>query len=232
MLSPIDRETWYTIGKTSKLSESSKVVELASGKGAFAKCTAETFRCKVDAYEINSKFVEFAKQNAEQASFGNRVRFTSVNVNKLKVEPNVYDLGVCLGALYIFRDTGWKILEQAVKLGGYLAISEMYAKKLPVPASIMKIFFEESDKPWTREDTRRWYLDHGVEIVREEECSRKAWLEYYDLTKEMLLGLKKKYRLDRKIQAEIAEGLEEDRLVRKYGDKYLGYVTLIMRKTR
>ncbi|HZY94292.1 MAG TPA: hypothetical protein VFE98_05440 [Candidatus Bathyarchaeia archaeon] len=70
-----------------------------------------------------------------------------------------------------------------------------------------------------------------MEVLKEEECSGEAWLDYYDMTKDMLVGLRKKYFSDTKRLSEIREGLKEDGLVRKYGERYLGYVTFIMRKS-
>ncbi len=72
---------------------------------------------------------------------------------------------------------------QAVKSGGYLAVSDLVLKKVPAPKEIMEIFFEEPGQPLTLEDARRWYTVRGVRILREVACSQDAWIEYYDLTR-------------------------------------------------
>ncbi len=77
---------------------------------------------------------------------------------------------------------------------------------------------------------RRWYTDRGLKILCEEECSRRAWLNYYDLTKVMFQELSNKYASDTERQVEINEALREDRLVREFGEEYLGYMTFIMQR--
>ncbi len=119
---------------------------------------------------------------------------------------------------------------KGVKQGGYLAVSDLFCKRTPAPKQVMDVFFEEEDQPLTLEDARHWYTSRRLKVLREEECSRRAWLEYYDLTKKILLELAKKYKTDEERQMEVKEALREDRLVRKLGEEYLGYMTFIMKK--
>ena len=119
---------------------------------------------------------------------------------------------------------------KGVKPEGFLVVSDLYCKSVPAAKEIIDVFFEEEGQPLTLEDARHWYSTRDVKILREEECSRKAWLEYYDLTKKMLVHLAKKFKTDKERQSEIEEGLREDRLVRERGEEYLGYTTFIMRK--
>ncbi len=121
---------------------------------------------------------------------------------------------------------------RGVRENGYLAVSDLFCKKVLPPKDVKDVFFEEEEGgPLTLNDMRRWYMDRGTEVLREVECSRRAWLEYYDLTRSMLLALSKKYVSDTERQAEIEEALREDSLVREYGEEYLGYMTFMMQKT-
>ncbi len=230
ILSPIDMETWDQIAKTCGLAPQARVLELASGKGAFGLHLARRFACRVDGFDINPEFVDYAKQRTSEQSLTARVTFTCHDVNSLSVEQAAYDLGVSLGALYIFRGAGWRILMTGVKKDGYVAVSDLFCKKDPPPKELMEVFFEEEGEPHTLEDIRRWYIDRGMRIVREIECSRGAWLNYYDLTRMMLQLLAKKYKSDSEKQAEIQEAMIEDDLFRKYGEEYIGYMTFIMQK--
>ncbi len=230
VLSPIDKRTWQVVGETCRLGPGSRLLELASGKGAFAMYAAARFGCHIDCYDSSSEFIQYATNRAEELGLASNVSFTNCDVNSLDVKPSVYDAGICLGALYIFREAGWKVLINGVKPGGFLVVSDLYCKRVPAPKEIMEVFFEEEDQPLTLEDARHWYTSRGVKILREEECSRKAWLEYYDLSKKMLLQLGEKYKLDKARRAEIEEGLKEDSLVREFGEKYFGYMTFIAQK--
>jgi len=230
VLSPVDRETWRVIGEASEIGASSRVIELASGKGAFASYLAKNFGCSIEGFDHNSEFVDYSNNRARELGLQQRVRFNVADINQLEVADDSYDLGVCLGALYIFRENGWKVLTRAVKSGGHLAISDMLHRKAPAPKAVMDVFFEDQDQPLTLEDARHWYTDRGVRILQEEVCSQMAWLDYYDLTKKMLLQISKNHFANKDLQAEVEEGLREDRLVRKYRQQYIDYVTFIMRK--
>ncbi len=191
---------------------------------------AGRFGCHLDCYDSSSEFVQNATNRTEVLGLASNVSFTNRDVNNLEVTPSAYDAGVCLGALYMFRDAGWKALVNGVKPGGFLVVSDLHCKKVPAPKEVMEVFFEEEDQPLTLEDARHLYTSRGVKILREEECSRKVWLDYYDLTRKMLLHLAKKYSSDDAKQAEIEEALREDRLVRDIGEEYLGYRTFVMQK--
>jgi cyclopropane fatty-acyl-phospholipid synthase-like methyltransferase len=230
VLSPIDRETWQVIAETCRISKSSRVIELASGKGAFARYLAEKFGCRVDGFDNDPEFVTYASKLATMKGLSSQLEFRCADINSLRVKPHVYDLGVCLGALYIFREAGWRVLTEAVKPEGYLAISDIYCKKVPAPGDVMDVFFEEEGQPLILQDLRRWYTERGFQILREEECSRRAWLEYYDLTRETLRNLAREHASDEAVQREITDAFKEDELIRRFGEVFVGYVTIIMKK--
>jgi hypothetical protein len=111
-----------------------------------------------------------------------------------------------------------------------LAVSDLVCKSVPPPKEVKEIFFEEPGEPLTLEDMRQWYTTRGVRIVREIECSQTAWLDYYDLQKNMLTQIARRQEASKELLAEVEEELRQDRLVRKYREDYMNYVTFIMRK--
>ncbi len=230
ILSPIDRETWRQIAETSKIGPSSRVIELASGKGAFGLFLARNFGCKVEGFDLNPEFVEYSNGRTKELRLESRARFVNSDVRELQVTPDAYDLGVCLGALYAFRAEGWERLMRAVKPDGYVVVSDLVCKKTPAPKEVMGVFFEEPGLLSTVQEARRWYTSRGATIVREELCSERAWLDYYDLTKKMLLKIAKSHPATDPVQREVEEGLREDTLLRRYLAEYLDYVTFIMKK--
>ena len=94
----------------------------------------------------------------------------------------------------------------------------------------MDIFFEEEGQPLTLEDLRRWYTECGFKVLREEECSREAWLEYYNLTTEAVRALAKENVSNEGVQRDVAEAAKEDELVRRFGEEFVGYMTFIMKR--
>lgn len=230
ILSPIDRQTWETIGNTARLGSESRVVELASGKGAFALYLAKKFGSKIDCFDCNRQFVEHAIRRANELGLSSHVSYSVQYVEHLVLRHDKYDLGVCLGSLYLFREKGWKVLTKNVKARGFFAVSDIFCKKSPPPREVSAIFFEEEEGPNTLDELREWYTSRGVAILREEECSRKAWLQYYDLMDQQLQTLARRYKSDPKRRFEIGEASKEASVFRKHGEEYIGYITFIMQK--
>lgn len=231
ILSPIDRQTWRVIGETSEIDSTSRVIELASGKGVFANYLATNFGCSVDGFDINPEFVDYSNDRSKELGLQSKVKFGHADINHLQVLSDSYDLGVCLGALYIFREPGWAILSRTVKPGGYLAISDLVCKHVPPPKEVEDIFFEEKGEPLTLDDARQWYVKRGARILQEIECSQKAWLEYCDLQKDMLMQISKRRDASRELLDEVEEELRQDRLVRKYREEFMSYITFIMKRS-
>ena len=69
-----------------------------------------------------------------------------------------------------------------------------------------------------------------MRIVREVECSQQAWMHYYDLQDEMLTQISRRPGASRELLDEVEKERLEERLVRKYREEYMNYVTFIMRK--
>ena len=111
-----------------------------------------------------------------------------------------------------------------------MAVSDIFCKKSPTPNEIIRVFFEEEDDLLTISDLRQWYRDRGFIIVREMECSRTAWLEYYDLRAQTLHDIEGKHASDEEILNEVAKAKLEGQLIRKYGEEFVGYMTFIMRR--
>ena len=155
ILSPIDQETWRTIAETAKIDASSQVVELASGKGAFAHYLAKNYGCRFDGFDINPEFVDYSNSRSKQLAPDSKVKFTLADAKRLRLSSPTYDLGACLVALYIFREPGWIQLSQSVRAGGYVAVSDLVCKKLPPPKEL-GIFFEEPGEPPTLDTIRDW----------------------------------------------------------------------------
>ena len=106
ILSPIDRETWRVILETSRIHSSSRVIELASGKGAFANYLAKTVRCKIDGFDFNSEFVDYSNNRAKELELQSTAKFCQEDIKQLQVASNSYDLGVCLGGTLHLQRTG------------------------------------------------------------------------------------------------------------------------------
>ena len=86
------------IQKYIQVSEKTKVLDLACGKGAVSVQVAEAFGCRVKGIDIIPKFIDYANIKAQEYSVDNLCEFKVGDINEaVKVEKD-YDI-VILGAV-------------------------------------------------------------------------------------------------------------------------------------
>ena len=110
------------INKHVSLSEKSRILDLACGKGAVSVKLAEKFRIKVKGVDITPEFVEYAAQKAKEYSVGDLCEFVIDDVNEAVKKEKDYDCVVygAIGDVMGNRAETLKKLKAVVKPGGYL----------------------------------------------------------------------------------------------------------------
>jgi ubiquinone/menaquinone biosynthesis C-methylase UbiE len=116
------------IQKHIQISEKTKVLDLACGKGAVSVQVAKALGCMMKGIDIIPEFIDFAKKKAQEYGVENSCEFKVGDINEaVKIEKD-YDI-VILGAvgdvLGIDEQTIQK-LKYTVKNGGYIFIDDAY----------------------------------------------------------------------------------------------------------
>ena len=80
----------------------------------------------LEGFDISSGSIEFARQEAVKAGFGDRVHYWVDNVNTITLEENRYDLAFIFGALHHVDALEYlcEQLRRTLKPGGYIFINE------------------------------------------------------------------------------------------------------------
>ena len=140
-----------------QISEKTKVLDLACGKGAVSVHFAKATGCKVKGIDIIADFIEFADKKAREYGVEKLCEFRVGDINEaVKIEKD-YDI-VILGAVGDVlgnpEETIQK-LKSTVKSGGYIFIDDAYGK-------------DESDERYpTREKWRVIFKNVGVKLIDE-----------------------------------------------------------------
>ncbi|WP_242987480.1 class I SAM-dependent methyltransferase [Anaerobacterium chartisolvens] len=140
-----------------KVSETTKVLDLACGKGAVSIQVAKALDCKIKGIDIIPEFVDFANKKAKEYGVENLCEFKAGDINKaVKIEKD-YDI-VILGAVGDVLgnpEETIQLLKNTVKNGGYIFINDAYGNN-------------DSDERYpTREKWFLFFQKAGVKLLDE-----------------------------------------------------------------
>ncbi len=138
------------------VSEKSRVLDLACGKGAVSVQVAKALGCMVTGIDIIPEFINFADKKAQEYGEENLCEFKVGDINEaVKVEKG-YDI-VILGAVGDVlgnpEETIQK-LKNTIKYGGYIFIDDVYGN-------------DDCDKYPTKEKWREYFKNTGVKLIDE-----------------------------------------------------------------
>jgi len=151
------------IKKHVNLSEDTKVLDLACGKGAVSVKVARKLQVRVKGIDLIPEFIDFAAQKAQEHGVANLCDFEVGNINEAVAREKDYDV-VILGAVGdVLGDPSETLhkLKGTVKTGGYILIDESYLKDDGKPEDIQYNNYEYlTEKRWAM-----LFAESGLELV-------------------------------------------------------------------
>ena len=176
---PTSEEKLLLLGERLGLGPSSRVLDIASGRGGPALVLARAFECTVEGIEIEPAFQATAVERAAARGLAHLVSFRLGDAAQEELAQDSYDAALCLGASFVFgslADT-FEALAPAVRPGGYVAVGEPYWRRLPLPED-----YEDRDDPFTTPDgTVLVFETAGLPVVSVIASSEDDWDRYETL---------------------------------------------------
>jgi SAM-dependent methyltransferase len=127
---PTSTEKIRLLGEWLRLSDGSRVLDIASGRGGPALILVQEFGCHVTAFELREEFVAAAAERFAAAGLEQRIELVQADARDAPLETAAYDVAMCLGASFV-----WGGLEQTlaaliptVRAGGHVAVGEPYRR--------------------------------------------------------------------------------------------------------
>ncbi len=176
---PISEEKLLVLGKTLALDRSSRVLDVASGRGGPALLLAGTYGCSVDGIEIEPAFQAVAHEHARERELSELVSFRLGDASGIDLAPSAYDAALCLGATFVYGGLAETVaaLATSVKPGGYVAVGEPYWRRLPLPAD----YDERNELFTTLDGTVTVFETEGLPVVSVIASSEDDWDRYETL---------------------------------------------------
>jgi ubiquinone/menaquinone biosynthesis C-methylase UbiE len=115
------------LGQLLQLTAGSRVLDVASGRGASALFLAERFGCEVTGLDYSKQNVERSSGEAAHKALGMRVRFQEADAESLPFPADSFDAVVCECALCTFPEKARAAGEFArvLRPGGRVGISDL-----------------------------------------------------------------------------------------------------------
>jgi 2-polyprenyl-3-methyl-5-hydroxy-6-metoxy-1,4-benzoquinol methylase len=139
------------------VSEKTKVLDLACGKGAVSIQVARAFGCKVKGVDIIAQFIDFADQKAQEYGVESLCEFKIEDINESVAVEKGYDI-VILGAAGDVLGNPEETIEKlksTVKSTGHILIDDAYGNNV-----------SDSRYP-SREDWLLFFQTAGVKLLDE-----------------------------------------------------------------
>jgi SAM-dependent methyltransferase len=176
---PTSEEKVRLLGEALALDASSRVLDLACGRGGPALVLAREFGCSILGVERAPEFVAAARERVAAAGLGSRIEIVHEDAAAFDSGTEAWDAALCLGAAFIWAHLGdaAAALRPAVRAGGHVAIGEPYWRRVPLPPGVddagwvtfaetvarleatqltLTTVLRASDDDWDRYESLRW----------------------------------------------------------------------------
>jgi SAM-dependent methyltransferase len=132
---PTSADKIRLLGERLGLGPSSRVLDVASGRGGPALILGETFGCSITCVEQADEFVAAARERARSAGLEELIEVVQADARSFRPEPGDYDAVLCLGASFVWDGLPGTLeaLMPAARSGGFVAVGEPYWRRWPLP---------------------------------------------------------------------------------------------------
>jgi hypothetical protein len=181
---PTSAEKILLLGEQLGLDGTSRVLDIAGGRGGPALLLAREFGCRITSVELSAEFAAVARARALEAGLAPLIEVVESDAKDFPIEEGAYDAALCLGASFAFDGLVPTVeaLARAVGRGRPIAVGEPFWREWPLPADV-----PVSDAAIGAEDfvplplTVERFESAGVEVVSLIASSQDDWDRYESL---------------------------------------------------
>lgn len=179
ILNPFTDAKLMALGAVSRVGSSTRILDLACGKGEMLCRWAQTFGAKGHGVDISEVFLGAARARAAELDVAERVTFEHGDAGAHVAEPRGYDVVSCLGAAWIGGDLAGTIelMRPAAAGDGLLLVGEPFWIDPPAPGAYEAIGCTP-DEFTSLAGTLEWFEAAEVDLVEMVLADGDDWDRY------------------------------------------------------
>lgn len=179
ILDPYTDDKLMLLGEVAQVGSSTRILDLASGKGEMLCRWAEVLGATGHGVDISDVFLAAARARAEELGVGDRVSFELGDAGGYVAEPASYDIVSCLGATWIGGGLAGTValMAPAVRPDGLLLVGEPYWTE-PPPSAAYDATGIDVDDFTSLAGTAERFAAAGCELVEMVLADGDSWDRY------------------------------------------------------
>jgi cyclopropane fatty-acyl-phospholipid synthase-like methyltransferase len=181
LLNPISATTLLLAGKLAKLEPKSIILDLGSGKAFPSLLWANTFGTRVEGFDLDKNYVEYANSRAKMLNLSHRVKYSCEDIRELGLDRKydvVASLGLGMAQVYGDSSDALKILRNMLHKDGILILAEPVWLAKPVSSEVLKALGEAEDSVITEAEMRQLMEESGFQVLGHFVSSKEDWELY------------------------------------------------------
>jgi cyclopropane fatty-acyl-phospholipid synthase-like methyltransferase len=168
-------------GRLAQLEPKNVILDLGSGKGFPSLLWASAFGARVEGFDINKDYVEYANSHAKMLNLSHRVKYSCEDVRELRLERK-YDVIACMGLgiaqVYGNYSNALKIFKAMLRKDGILILAEPVWLKKPVSSELLKVLGEAEEHLLTEAELWQLMGESGYQVLEHFVSSKEDWELY------------------------------------------------------
>jgi cyclopropane fatty-acyl-phospholipid synthase-like methyltransferase len=168
-------------GKLAQLEPKSVILDLGSGKGFPSLLWANTFGARVEGFDINKNYVEYANSRAKMLNLSHRVKYSCKDIRELRLDRKynvIASLGLGIAQVYGDNSNALKTFKTMLHKDGILIFAEPVWLKKPVSSEVLKILGEAEESLLTEAEMRQLMGESGFKVLGHFVSSKEDWELY------------------------------------------------------
>ena len=178
ILNPISATSLLSAGKLAQLEAKTVILDLGSGKGFPSLLWASAFGTRVEGFDMNRDYVEYANSRAKMLNLSYRVKYSCDDIRELRLDRKydvVASLGLGIAHVYGENIDALRILKTMLHKDGVLIFAEPVWLAKPVAPEVLKSLGEAEDSFPTEAGARRLMEESGFQMLGHFVSSKEDW---------------------------------------------------------
>jgi cyclopropane fatty-acyl-phospholipid synthase-like methyltransferase len=184
ILNPVSSIMLLRAGELARLEPGKTILDLGSGKGFPSLLWASAFGVRVDGFEINRKYVEYANARARLLNLTHRVNYSCQDVKELKLERRydvIASLGLGITQVYGGIRDAFESFKTMLDKQGVLIFAEPVWLVKPIPREVLRAIGEAENSFPTKPEMQQSIEACGFRVLGDFVSSKEDWKLYVKL---------------------------------------------------